>query len=106
MHDDQLLEQLPSLQFPEKLIPLMVYNTLRGKPLPLYSYGLNIRDWLFVTDHCEALRQVLQKGALGETYNIGGECQNNESRGGSQYLCDSFRFAPRPLTASAGCIST
>lgn len=58
--------------FPEKLIPLMILNALDGKPLPVYGDGLNIRDWLFVRDHCEAICQVLDKGALGETYNVGG----------------------------------
>lgn len=62
-------------QFPEKLIPLMILNALDGKPLPIYGDGLNVRDWLYVEDHCEAVWLVLQKGSLGETYNIGG---NNE----------------------------
>ena len=58
--------------FPEKLIPLMILNALEGKPLPVYGDGLNIRDWLYVRDHCEAICQVLEKGRLGETYNVGG----------------------------------
>ena len=58
--------------FPEKLIPLMILNALEGKPLPVYGDGLNIRDWLFVRDHCEAICQVLGKGRVGETYNVGG----------------------------------
>lgn len=58
-------------QFPEKLIPLMIINALRGERLPVYGEGTNIRDWLFVGDHCSALRLVLKKGSLGETYNIG-----------------------------------
>ena len=58
--------------FPEKLIPLMILNALDGKPLPVYGDGLNIRDWLFVRDHCEAICQVLDKGRCGETYNVGG----------------------------------
>jgi len=58
--------------FPEKLIPLMILNALDGKPLPVYGDGLNIRDWLYVRDHCEAICQVLEKGRLGETYNVGG----------------------------------
>jgi dTDP-glucose 4,6-dehydratase len=62
-------------QFPEKLIPLMVLNALQGKPLPIYGDGQNIRDWLYVGDHCEALYLILQNGRVGETYNIGG---NNE----------------------------
>ena len=59
-------------QFPEKLIPLMILNALEGKPLPVYGDGLNVRDWLFVGDHCAAIREVLEKGRLGETYNVGG----------------------------------
>ncbi len=59
-------------QFPEKLIPLMILNALNRKPLPVYGDGLNIRDWLYVGDHCEALRTVLAKGKPGEVYNIGG----------------------------------
>ncbi|WP_455209242.1 dTDP-glucose 4,6-dehydratase [Kaarinaea lacus] len=62
-------------QFPEKLIPLMILNALEGKPLPVYGTGDNVRDWLYVEDHVKALTVVLEKGALGETYNIGG---NNE----------------------------
>ncbi len=60
------------LQFPEKLIPLMISNLLDRKPLPVYGQGLNVRDWLYVTDHCEAIWTVIEKGAVGETYNIGG----------------------------------
>jgi dTDP-glucose 4,6-dehydratase len=59
--------------FPEKLIPLMILNALDGKPLPVYGDGQNIRDWLYVRDHCEAIRQVLEKGRLGEVYNVGGK---------------------------------
>ncbi|EJV88203.1 dTDP-glucose 4,6-dehydratase [Bacillus mycoides] len=62
-------------QYPEKLIPLMVTNALEGKKLPLYGDGLNVRDWLHVTDHCSAIDTVLHKGCVGEVYNIGG---NNE----------------------------
>jgi len=62
-------------QFPEKLIPLMILNALNNKPLPVYGKGENIRDWLYVEDHCEAIWTVIQKGNIGETYNIGG---NNE----------------------------
>jgi dTDP-glucose 4,6-dehydratase len=58
--------------FPEKLIPLMIVNALAGKPLPIYGDGLNVRDWLYVKDHCSAIREVLARGRLGETYNIGG----------------------------------
>jgi dTDP-glucose 4,6-dehydratase len=59
-------------QFPEKLIPLMIANALAGKPLPVYGDGQNVRDWLYVGDHCSAIREVLQSGKPGETYNIGG----------------------------------
>jgi dTDP-glucose 4,6-dehydratase len=59
-------------QFPEKLIPLMIHNALRGKTLPVYGDGMNVRDWLYVEDHCEAIRTVLHHGRVGETYNIGG----------------------------------
>ncbi len=59
--------------FPEKLIPLMILNALDGKKLPVYGDGLNIRDWLYVRDHCEAIQQVLAKGRVGETYNVGGK---------------------------------
>ncbi|MCZ4313827.1 dTDP-glucose 4,6-dehydratase [Comamonadaceae bacterium G21597-S1] len=59
-------------QFPEKLIPLMIVNALAGKPLPVYGDGQQIRDWLYVTDHCTAIRRVLEAGRLGETYNVGG----------------------------------
>lgn len=64
-----------SYQFPEKLIPLIILNALEGKPLPIYGDGQNIRDWLYVLDHCSALKTVIEHGTLGETYNIGG---NNE----------------------------
>ena len=59
-------------QFPEKLIPLMIGNALAGKPLPVYGDGQNVRDWLYVADHCAAIRRVLEKGSPGEVYNIGG----------------------------------
>ncbi|MDR2240990.1 MAG: dTDP-glucose 4,6-dehydratase [Zoogloeaceae bacterium] len=59
-------------QFPEKLIPLVILNAIAGKPLPIYGDGLNVRDWLYVGDHCAAIRAVLERGAPGEVYNIGG----------------------------------
>tara|TARA_R100000027_G_scaffold67028_3_gene64307 strand:+ start:25614 stop:26687 length:1074 start_codon:yes stop_codon:yes gene_type:complete len=62
-------------QFPEKLIPLMILNALEGKDLPIYGDGMNIRDWLYVEDHCSAIYEVLQRGRVGETYNIGGKCE-------------------------------
>ncbi len=63
------------LQFPEKLIPLIIHNALAGKALPVYGDGLQVRDWLYVGDHCTALRRVLEAGAPGDTYNIGGDNQ-------------------------------
>ena len=64
-------------QFPEKLIPLTILNALEGKPIPIYGKGQNVRDWLYVKDHCEAIWAVMQKGRIGETYNISG---NEEKR--------------------------
>jgi dTDP-glucose 4,6-dehydratase len=65
-------------QFPEKLIPLMILNAIEGKPLPIYGDGLQVRDWLFVEDHCRALRAVVERGAAGASYNIaGGEARTN-----------------------------
>jgi dTDP-glucose 4,6-dehydratase len=62
-------------QFPEKLIPLMIRQALAGQPLPVYGDGKNVRDWLYVADHCDAIRLVLEKGRIGETYNIGGNAE-------------------------------
>lgn len=62
-------------QFPEKLIPVMILNALAGKPLPVYGNGTNVRDWLHVQDHCEAIWEVITRGQVGETYNIGGESE-------------------------------
>jgi dTDP-glucose 4,6-dehydratase len=81
-------------QFPEKLIPLMIMNAIEGRPLPVYGDGLNVRDWLFVEDHCRALRRVLQAGVPGEMYNIGGNSErpNLEIVG---TICDLVdRFCP------------
>jgi dTDP-glucose 4,6-dehydratase len=64
-------------QFPEKLIPLMILNALEGKPLPVYGDGQNVRDWLYVDDHCSAIRTVLDRGRPGETYNVGGNSERN-----------------------------
>ena len=74
-------------QFPEKLIPLMILNCLEGKPLPVYGTGENVRDWLYVEDHCDAIYTILQKGTIGETYNVGG---NNEIKNIQvvEILCD------------------
>jgi dTDP-glucose 4,6-dehydratase len=62
-------------QFPEKLIPLMILNAFAGKPLPVYGDGLNVRDWLYVGDHCSAIRRVIEGGEIGATYNIGGNSE-------------------------------
>ena len=64
-------------QFPEKLIPLMILNAVEGKPLPVYGDGQNVRDWLFVDDHCRAITAVLERGRLGQTYNIGGDSERS-----------------------------
>jgi dTDP-glucose 4,6-dehydratase len=74
-------------QFPEKLIPLMILNALEGKPLPVYGDGGNVRDWLFVTDHCSAIRAVLEGGSIGETYNIGGNSERKNIKV-VQDICD------------------
>ena len=62
-------------QFPEKLIPLMILNALEGKPLPVYGEGINVRDWLYVDDHCSAVWTVMTKAKAGETYVVGGRCE-------------------------------
>ncbi len=64
-------------QFPEKLIPLVILHAMQGKSIPVYGDGQNVRDWLYVEDHCDAIRTVLGPGRVGETYNIGGR---NEMR--------------------------
>lgn len=61
--------------FPEKLIPLMILNALEGKPLPIYGDGQNVRDWLYVVDHCDAIWTIMRSGRRGETYNVGGRCE-------------------------------
>ncbi|MGD0213404.1 MAG: dTDP-glucose 4,6-dehydratase [Terriglobales bacterium] len=80
-------------QFPEKLIPLMILNACNGKPLPVYGDGKNVRDWLYVEDHCSAIRTVLSEGREGETYNIGGcnEKKNLEIVDTICALLDEFR---------------
>lgn len=72
-------------QFPEKLIPLMTLNAIEGKALPIYGTGENIRDWLHVEDHCEAIYEVLTRGRVGETYNIGGRSERN-----NRFIVDSI----------------
>ena len=80
-------------QFPEKLIPLMILNACQGKPLPIYGDGQNVRDWLYVEDHCHAIRVVLARGRVGETYNVGGksEKKNLEIVGELCKLLDELR---------------
>jgi dTDP-glucose 4,6-dehydratase len=83
-------------QFPEKLIPLVIVNALAGKPLPVYGDGMQVRDWLYVKDHCTAIRTVLEAGVVGETYNIGGwnEQPNIEIVRTICRLLDELRPAP------------
>ncbi|MBK9945782.1 MAG: dTDP-glucose 4,6-dehydratase [Nitrospira sp.] len=76
-------------QFPEKLIPLCILNALAGKPLPIYGDGLQVRDWLYVNDHCRAISLVLQGGLVGETYNIGGWSEKT-NLDVVQTLCDTL----------------
>ncbi len=93
-------------QFPEKLIPLVIHNALAGKPLPIYGDGSQVRDWLYVTDHCTAIRRVLQQGRVGETYNIGG-CNEKTNLDVVQTLCailDELHPAS-PVTPHARLIS-
>lgn len=84
-------------QFPEKLIPLMILNALEGKPLPVYGKGENVRDWLYVTDHCSAIWTIMKNGTRGETYNIGGQCemQNIDLVGMICDIMDDMRPDPK-----------
>lgn len=79
-------------QFPEKLIPLMLLSALEGQPLPLYGDGKNVRDWLYVEDHCDAVWKVLLDGTAGETYNVGGECEK-QNREIVERICDILEEA-------------
>jgi dTDP-glucose 4,6-dehydratase len=81
-------------QFPEKLIPLMIANALASKPLPVYGDGRNVRDWLYVGDHCSAIREVLARGEPGQTYNVGG-CNEKANIEVVETICD-FLDAARP----------
>jgi dTDP-glucose 4,6-dehydratase len=76
-------------QHPEKLIPLMIIHALEGKPLPVYGDGSNIRDWLHVSDHCDALMAVIERGSIGETYNVGGGNEQN-NRDVVNLICDAL----------------
>lgn len=73
-------------QFPEKLIPLMILTALKGGPLPIYGDGSNIRDWLFVLDHCSAILKVLTQGQPGEVYNVGGNNEKTNLQGSPRYM--------------------
>jgi len=81
-------------QFPEKLIPLMIRNALHRKPLPLYGKGENVRDWLYVEDNCRAIDLVLQKGRVGEIYNIGGGCEKRNIEV-VRMICDILKDYPK-----------
>jgi dTDP-glucose 4,6-dehydratase len=103
-------------QHPEKLIPLMIIHALEGKPLPIYGDGSNVRDWLHVLDHCEVLMSVIEKGRIGETYNVGGG-NERENRGVVELICDvidqtfvadqslASRFTSCPAASAASCRS-
>jgi len=87
-------------QFPEKLIPFMIINCLNEKKLPIYGNGKNIRDWIYVKDHCKAIIEIMLNGSIGENYNIGGSCEktNNEI---VQKICSIMdEFKPRPNNKS------
>src|SRR5258708_5052024 len=103
-------------QHPEKLIPLMIIHALEGKPLPVYGDGSNIRDWLHVSDHCDALMSVIERGRVGETYNVGGGNERNNSDVVG-LICDTLdaafaadpglaaRFPSCPAASGANCRS-
>jgi dTDP-glucose 4,6-dehydratase len=76
-------------QFPEKLIPHMILSALRGKPLPVYGDGQNVRDWIYVEDHCRALLTALEKGTPGETYAVGGNCEQTNLQI-VRFICDAL----------------
>lgn len=84
------------LQFPEKLIPLMILNALEGKALPIYGDGKNVRDWLFVEDHCHAIGLALERGLVGETYNVGGMCERQNIEVVEQICSLLDELAPHP----------
>ncbi|MDH6059026.1 dTDP-glucose 4,6-dehydratase [Chrysosporum bergii ANA360D] len=83
-------------QFPEKLIPLMILNAMEGQPLPIYGDGQNIRDWLYVIDHCRAILLVLQQGKIGETYNIGGLNEQTNLQVVEKICAILDQLAPKP----------
>lgn len=84
-------------QFPEKLIPLMIHHALAGKPLPVYGDGQQIRDWLYVSDHCAAIRAVLREGQPGHTYAIGGDSEKSNIDV-VRAICDAWTKSARPQT--------
>ena len=86
-------------QFPEKLIPLMIINALEGKTLPVYGDGKNVRDWLYVIDHCRAVWEIIKNGKNGETYNIGGNCEMENIRL-VETICDALDQIAGPLTGN------
>ncbi len=90
--DHELLQQLRPLSAPGKLIPLMIIHALEGKPLPVYGDGSNVRDWLHVADHCDALMNVIERGRTGETYNVGGGNERN-NRDVVGLICDTIDAA-------------
>jgi len=82
-------------QFPEKLLPLIILNALEGKPLPIYGDGLNVRDWLYVRDHCTAIWVIMKNGKRGETYNVGGNTEM-ENISIVEMVCDILDDLPLP----------
>src|SRR5262249_45772886 len=83
-------------QYPEKLIPLTIANALAGRRLPVYGQGLNVRDWIFVEDHCRAVARVLARGQVGETYVIGSRCERRNIDVVRTICTELDRLAPRP----------
>jgi dTDP-glucose 4,6-dehydratase len=92
-------------QFPEKLIPLMLLNATQGKPLPVYGDGKNVRDWLYVRDHCAALRLVLERGRPGEVYNIGGNAERENIAVVNELCAILDELRPRPSGRHADLIA-
>jgi dTDP-glucose 4,6-dehydratase len=92
-------------QFPEKLIPLMILNATQGKPLPVYGDGKNVRDWLYVRDHCAALRLVLERGRPGEVYNIGGNAEHENIAVVREICAILDELRPRPSGRHVGLIA-
>ena len=91
-------------QHPEKLIPLMIIHALEGKPLPIYGDGSNVRDWLHVSDHCDALMAVIERGRIGETYNVGGGNERN-NRDVVGLICDTLDRCVRRRQGPCGAFS-